>query len=87
MGYRCLIERCIGAIEERPSLADLYQSINTDHLSHRLKDTSNARSNMEVQFNERSVVSSLRNSQHVAEEENTVPITFCKVKFDHNTEI
>ena len=76
MGYRCLIERCIGAIEERPSLADLYQSINTDHLS-----------NMEVQFNERSVVSSLRNSQHVAEEENTVPITFCKVKFDHNTEI
>lgn len=87
MGYRCIIERCIGPIEQRPSLSELFQSINTDHLSHRLKDTSDARSNMEVQFNERSIVSSHRNSQHNVEEGNEVPIAFCKVELGQMTEL
>lgn len=83
MGYRCLIERCIGEIEERPSLTELYQMMDNDHLSHRQKSPNNACSNMEVQFNERSVVSSQRSSQHVYEEENAVPIAFCKVGLDN----
>ena len=70
----------MGPATGRPSPAELLQELAHDDFSrttHRPNSHQAMRSAMAVQFNERSA-SSRRDSAHVIEQENAVPVAFCK---------
>ena len=74
----------MGPATGRPSPAELLQELAHDDFSrttHRPNSHQAMRSAMAVQFNERSA-SSRRDSAHVIEQENAVPVAFCKAGSD-----